>query len=309
MSTPHHSVMLKEVLEYLSPKEGEIYVDGTFGAGGYSKACLAEAGCTVYGIDRDPSVKRYADALAQTYGDRLHLLEGRYSEMDSLLNAQGIQGVHGVMLDIGVSSMQIDQAERGFSFMRDGVLDMRMESQGVDAATLVNETGEQELADMIFRYGDERKSRRIAKAIVEARKTEPITRTVQLAEIIRKAVGRYHDAIDPATRTFQALRIWVNDELGELERGLEAAERLLLPGGRLVVVTFHSLEDGIVKEFLKNHSAKRVHVSRYAKEKPEVTQPFEVITRKAVQPGPEETKANPRSRSAKLRAARRTEWQ
>ncbi|MEQ8193198.1 MAG: 16S rRNA (cytosine(1402)-N(4))-methyltransferase RsmH, partial [Rhodospirillales bacterium] len=246
----HQPVMLDEVLSALSPKDGGIYVDGTFGAGGYSRAVLDAADCTVYGIDRDPDVAVRAATVARDYTGRLHVLSGRFGDMDALLADHGVTSVSGVALDLGVSSMQIDEAERGFSFRADGPLDMRMEKAGPTAADIVNRTPEKELADILYIYGEERASRRIARAIIDARRDSPITRTLRLADVVRAVLPRARDGIDPATRTFQALRIYVNDELGEIDRGLRSAQTILEPGGRLVGVSFHSLEDRKVKEFM-----------------------------------------------------------
>jgi 16S rRNA (cytosine1402-N4)-methyltransferase len=304
-SQPHISVMLDEMLEYLSPKDGEVYVDGTFGAGGYSKAILKAANCKVYAIDRDPTVIKIADELKKEFPGRVELLVGKFSDMQRLLAEAGVSKIDGVVLDIGVSSMQIDEAERGFSFMREGPLDMRMSGEGVDAAYVVNNTGEKELADIIYKYGDEKMSRRVAKAIVDAREQEPITTTKKLAEIIRSVVRGGKDKIDPATRTFQALRIWVNDELGELRGALGAAENVLAPNGRLVVITFHSLEDSIVKDFFNEKSGKTEGVSRHVPviESNIKAVSFKILTKKALAPTDGEVAVNVRSRSAKLRAA------
>jgi 16S rRNA (cytosine1402-N4)-methyltransferase len=303
--SPHYPVMLKEVLEYVSPKDGEVYVDGTFGAGGYSRALLQAADCKVYAIDRDPNVKRLAEELEAEFPGRIELLVGRFSDLERLLKESGVQKVDAVVLDVGVSSMQIDEAERGFSFMREGPLDMRMSQEGVDAAYIVNNTEEKELADIIYKYGGEKKSRRVASAIVKARAEKPITTTKELAEIVRSVVRMAKDKIDPATRTFQALRIWVNDELGELKKALSGAEAVLSPYGRLVVVTFHSLEDAIVKEFINKKSGKTEGVSRHLPlpEEKKVVATFRAIKNKAIKPTEEEIAINVRSRSAKLRAA------
>ncbi len=247
----HIPVMLEEMLRAMNPADGEIYVDGTFGAGGYSKALLSAVHCTVYAIDRDPSVAHFAEALTQQFPGRFYLLMGRFSEMLDLLAAQGITSVNGIVLDLGVSSMQIDQSQRGFSFREDGPLDMRMGSDGMSAEEIVNRASEADLADILYHYGEERDSRRIARAIVRAREQQPITRTGELADIVHRAVRRPPTGTDSATRTFQALRIYVNQELEELQSALEAAQALLAPGGRLVVVTFHSLEDRIVKRFFQ----------------------------------------------------------
>ena len=257
---PHLSVMLREVLAALDPCDGELYGDGTLGAGGYSRAILASANCRVAAIDRDVSAVKAGREMATQFDGRLLVIEGCFGDMDRLLKENGIDQVDGVVLDLGVSSMQLDQAERGFSFRQDADLDMRMEgtqdSERPSAADVINDLSESELADIIFHLGEERRARQVARAIVNARRNGRIERTSELANIVRKVVrpagrgGKKRDEIDPATRTFQGLRIYVNDELGELERGLRAAERLLAPGGRLVVVSFHSLEDRAVKRFL-----------------------------------------------------------
>ncbi len=319
-NTPHIPVLLSEVLNALQPQDSGVYVDGTFGRGGYTRATLDSADCLVWAIDRDPDAQPHAQTLESAYPNRFRFLSGCFGDMASLLAAHGIDRVTGVMLDIGVSSVQLDQADRGFSFKEDGPLDMRMGRDGRTAADVVNELGEKELADIIYKYGEERASRAVARTIVNARGIEPITRTAQLADLVRSVVHspRRKDgkaSIDPATRTFQALRIYVNDELGELERGLQAAEELLEPGGRLVVVSFHSLEDRIVKNFFKERSGKEGAPSRRLPgEAPaDVRQPsFRLITRKPVGPSNEEARTNPRARSARLRAAERTDapvWQ
>src|SRR3990167_8925807 len=247
----HKSVMLQEVLSAIAPKDGDIIVDGTFGRGGYTHAFLDAASCQVWGIDRDPEAVVVGSEL-EKINPRFHMIEGAFGSMDALLTEENIQQVDAVALDIGVSSPQIDQPERGFSFSKDGPLDMRMSLQGPTAADLVNNLPEEELADILYTYGEERASRRIAKKIVATRKEHPIHTTRQLAELIYSVLPRFGKGIDPATRTFQALRIKVNDELGELERGLESAERILAPGGRLAVVSFHSLEDRCVKRFMRS---------------------------------------------------------
>ncbi|MFC1674045.1 16S rRNA (cytosine(1402)-N(4))-methyltransferase RsmH [Pseudomonadota bacterium] len=309
MSRPHVPVLLKEVLDTLAPRDGGVYVDGTFGAGGYSRAILEAADCTVWGIDRDPNVIAKAKDMEAEFGGRLRVLEGRFGDMAELLNAQGVSGVDGVALDLGVSSMQLDQAERGFSFQSDGPLDMRMEQDGQSAADVVNNFGEEDLANIIYEYGEERKSRWVAHAIVEARAEEPFTRTRQLAEVVRRVVKKSKDGIDPATRTFQGLRIYVNDELGEVDRGLDGAEQLLAPGGRLAVVSFHSLEDKRVKAFLKERSGNLPNPSRYLPQTTEVgPEPtFDLIKKGAIKPGKDECRTNPRSRSSRLRGAIRTQ--
>ncbi|WP_342641930.1 16S rRNA (cytosine(1402)-N(4))-methyltransferase RsmH [Rhodoligotrophos ferricapiens] len=305
----HVPVLLAEVIGALAPGPGEIFIDGTFGAGGYTRAILAAAPDTrVLAIDRDADALAAGRALAQQFEGRLSLIPGRFSEMEALARAADAPEVDGVTLDVGVSSMQLDQPERGFSFVADGPLDMRMGKSGPSAADLIATCSERQLADIIFQLGEERKSRTIARAIVRTRTLAPITRTLQLAEVIERAVGgrRPQDRIHPATRTFQALRIMVNDELGELARGLSAAERLLKPGGRLAVVSFHSLEDRIVKRFLSGRTGHSPRTSRHLPEQQQVSPSFEPIGRGAIAPGEAEVTANPRARSAKLRAARRT---
>ncbi len=312
----HVPVMLPEVLETLAPADDETYLDATFGAGGYTRALLNAAQCTVIAIDRDPNVVMLAEALARDFPGRFLFCSGCFSDMVALLAAHGIESIDGVVMDLGVSSMQIDQAERGFSFQKDGPLDMRMAGENGDAVAtrsaseLVNTLPEKELADLIYLYGEERASRRIAKAIVAARNEQPIERTLQLSEIVSKAIGNKGGKTDPATKTFQALRIAVNDELGEVQRGLEAAKSLLKPGGRLVVVTFHSLEDRIVKRFFKDHSEQTGGgVSRHLPDMPANENVLELalINKKAMLASDEESRANPRARSAKLRAARKLE--
>ena len=305
----HRPVMLTEVLAVLSPRPGRVYVDGTFGAGGYSRAILDAADCTVWAIDRDPDAIRRGEGMAAEYPGRLHLIEGRFGDMDRLLAERNVTLVDGIALDIGVSSPQLDEAQRGFSFRADGPLDMRMGSDGPTAADIVNETEETALANIIFQLGEERKSRRVAHAIVEARKEAPITRTLALAAIVRRAVPKSRDGIDPATRTFQALRIHVNDELGELDRALVAAERLLAPGGHLAVVAFHSLEDRRVKAFLRSRAGSSPRASRHlpmAREEG-LAPTFSLIKSGAIKPSEEETATNPRARSARLRGAERTD--
>ena len=308
MSMPHIPVLLKEVLDTLNPRDGGVYVDGTFGNGGYSRGMLEAADCVVWGIDRDPNVIAKARDMEAEFGGRLKVVEGRFGDMFELMSAQGVSGVDGVALDLGVSSMQLDQAERGFSFMNDGPLDMRMEQQGASAEDAVNDLGEEELANIIYEFGEERKSRWVARAIVEARCEQRITRTGQLADIVSRVVKKSKDGIHPATRTFQGLRIYVNDELGEVDRGLVGAERLLRPGGRLAVVSFHSLEDKRVKAFLNARSGNVPNPSRYvpdvADKGPEPS--FKLLKKGAVKPGKDECKINPRARSSRLRMAERT---
>jgi len=306
-AAPHCPVLLAEMLASLAPASGGRFLDGTFGAGGYSRSILAAGpAAEVIAFDRDPDAAGRAATLQADYPGRFHFVAGRFGELDERLDPD--IRLDGVVLDIGVSSMQIDQAERGFSFAKDGPLDMRMEQAGPSAADLVNSTAEAALADLIYRYGEERLSRRIARAIVAARREQPFTRTAELAALIRKVVPRPSDGIDPATRTFQALRIAVNDELGELERALVAAERRLAPGGRLVVVTFHSLEDRLVKAFLRDRSGAAALPSRHHPLGAAGPAPsFTLVHRRAVRPGEEELTRNPRARSARLRAGLRTE--
>jgi 16S rRNA (cytosine1402-N4)-methyltransferase len=277
-------------------------VDGTFGAGGYSRALL-DAGASVIAFDRDPSARRFAEGLP---AERFRLVEGRFSELDA---ETGAAAVDGVVFDIGVSSMQLDEAERGFSFMRDGPLDMRMAADGPTAADLVNDTETAELARILFVYGEERESRRIARAIARRREEQPFTRTLELAEFIEKTLGGRRGAkVHPATRSFQAIRIAVNEELSELEAGLAAAERALKSGGRLCVVTFHSLEDRIVKTFLGVRAGKTPGGSRHAPPVETAAAPsFQLLFNGAQTPSAAELAANPRARSAKLRAAVRTD--
>ena len=304
---PHVPVMLAEVLEALEPGPGAFLIDGTFGAGGYSRALL-EGGAEVLGLDRDPSAAGFAEPLTAAYPRRFHFACSRFSQMQARLEDAGRQDCDGVALDLGVSSMQIDQPERGFSFMRDGPLDMRMGSDGPSAADLVNTSEPSELSRIFFVYGEERQARRIAAALVRRRAEEPFTRTLDLAESVEKAVGGRRGApIHPATRVFQALRIAVNQELSELEAGLDAAERVLKSGGRLAVVTFHSLEDRIVKAFFTERAGLRPSGSRHLPPTAAGPEPtFELLFRGARPPGPIEALENPRARSAKLRAGMRT---
>lgn len=312
MSTAHIPVLVEEVVTALLPRDGARFVDGTFGAGGYARALLRAATCRVYGIDRDPTAIRAGAGLVAEYAGRLTLIEGRFGDLEALLAANDVAPgtVDGVTLDLGVSSMQIDEAARGFSFRFDGPLDMRMSGSGTSAADVVNDTDEGDLADLIYRYGEERQSRRVARAIVGARKTARIERTGQLADIVRRALGPAGSraAIDPATRTFQALRIHVNDELGELERGLAAAERVLAPGGRLAVVSFHSLEDRVVKGFLRGRAEEGPRPSRHLPDarRGDPRRPgWRLVTRRPIEAGEAEIARNPRARSAKLRVGER----
>ena len=294
----HIPVMLKEVLQYLNPQNGEIYVDATFGNGGYSAAILDKAPCKVIALDRDPNVIVRANELKNMYGERFEFRAGKFGDFADLVPEK----INGAVFDIGVSSMQLDDANRGFSFSKEADLDMRMSCEGMSAKDIVNSLAEKELADMIFNYGEERKSRQIAQKIVEYRRKKKIETTTELAEIIYTVIHRKAGEIDPATRTFQALRIAVNDELGELERGLNGAANRLLKGGRLVVVDFHSLEDRIVKNFMKENGGKKVRISKYAPELAEDNSLFCEVS-KAIVPTADECCNNPRARSAKLRYA------
>lgn len=306
--TLHTPVMLAEMLEAIAPRDGARYIDGTCGFGGYSRAILEAADCSVFAIDRDESSVDRVRPLETAYPGRFTILCGRFGDMVSLLQARGVERVDGVVMDLGVSSMQLDEAERGFSFRFDAKLDMRMSQAGTTAADIVNEYDERDLATLIKELGEERFARRVARAIVEARQQAPITRTLELADIVRRVVPRSKDGIDPATRTFMALRLQVNDELGELDRGLQGAETLLVAGGRLVVVSFHSLEDGRVKRFMQTRSRTSPGVSRHMPEPADIAPPsFKLVHRRAIAPGADEVRTNPRARSARMRVAERTE--
>jgi 16S rRNA (cytosine1402-N4)-methyltransferase len=303
--TPHVPVLLARVIHYLAPHDGGLYIDGTFGAGGYAAAILGTALTRVVGIDRDASAIAGGQHLVEASAGRLTLVEGRFSGLEAVVSGLGIQTVDGVVLDLGVSSMQLDTPGRGFSFRYDGPLDMRMGATGASAADVVAAASERDLADIIYNLGEERHSRAIARAIVAVRRERPIVTTGALAGIVSRVVRGRPGDIHPATRTFQALRLFVNDELGELEGGLVAAERVLRPGGRLIVVAFHSLEDRIVKTYL----AKRSGTGGGSRHLPEVraeAATFVTLTRRPVAPDDAETAENPRARSAKLRAAERT---
>ncbi|MEM7465030.1 MAG: 16S rRNA (cytosine(1402)-N(4))-methyltransferase RsmH [Pseudomonadota bacterium] len=302
----HIPVMLNEVLLALQPGRGSAIVDGTFGAGGYTSAIL-ETGANVLAIDRDPAAIAEGQALVGQYPDQLKLVSGRFSEMEPIARENGVASVDGVVLDIGVSSMQLDQAERGFSFMKDGPLDMRMEQDGPSAADVVNHVKQSDLTRIIGILGEERQASRISGAIAKRRQNEPFSRTLDLAAVVEAVLGRKAgDRIHPATRTFQALRIFVNRELEELARALHGAERLLAAGGRLVVVTFHSLEDRIVKRFFADRS-KQASVSRHLPQAAEKAQTFKIEKRGVMTATDTEIEQNPRSRSAKLRYGIRTE--
>jgi 16S rRNA (cytosine1402-N4)-methyltransferase len=298
--------MLQEVLATLLPRPGAAYLDATFGGGGYAAAIL-DAGCTLWAIDRDPDAIARGAALAARHPGRLHLVHARFGDMLESLAERGVTQLDGVVMDLGVSSFQLDQAERGFSFRTDGPLDMRMGRDGPTAADLVNTLPEADLARIIAEFGEERHARRVARAIIRARTESAIHTTARLAEIVRSSVPRDPSGIDGATRSFQALRIAVNDELGEVERGLAAALQLLAPGGRLVVVAFHSLEDRLVKRAMADAAGRGTGASRHnpaallARETPA----FALVTPRALRPGEAETAANPRARSARLRAIER----
>jgi len=299
---PHIPVLLRPLLAAVAPVTG-VWLDGTFGAGGYTRGLLAAGADRVIAVDRDPLAFQMAAGWAAAYGDRIEMVEGVFSRMDEYCH-----DLDGVVLDLGVSSMQLDLAERGFSFMKDGPLDMRMSQSGPSAADIVNRADESVIADILFHYGEERASRRIARSIVKARTAAPITTTLELARLIegclpRSKPGQSH----PATRSFQALRIAVNDEYGELAHGLAAAERALKPGGKLAVVTFHSIEDRMVKWFLQARSGTAGRANRYAPQEAETTAQFSQTTRKAIGPDDQELSENPRARSAKLRVAIRTD--
>jgi 16S rRNA (cytosine1402-N4)-methyltransferase len=300
MADPHIPVLLNPLLRAVAPVGG-VWLDGTFGAGGYARGLLAAGADKVIGVDRDPSVFKMADAWRGEYGDRLQLVEGTFSDMDRLAGEQ----LDGVVLDLGVSSMQLDQADRGFSFMRDGPLDMRMGGDVPSAADLLNTADEEVIADVLYHYGEERASRRIAKAIVAAR---PLTRTAQLAEVVASCLPRpKFGQSNPATRSFQAIRIWVNDEFGQLVAGLSAAERALKPGGQLAVVSFHSLERRIGNRVMQARSDGGGAGNRYAPVTELVTPAFKLSFRRAIGADPEELDLNPRARSALLRVAIRTD--
>jgi 16S rRNA (cytosine1402-N4)-methyltransferase len=306
----HIPVMLSEVIDALAPGDGKVFIDGTFGAGGYSRALLEAARCSVLAIDRDPDAAGFARALEAHFPGRLKFVLGRYAEMQAIAEREGLPAVDGVALDLGVSSMQLDEPGRGFSFSQDGPLDMRMGAEGPTASDLVNALPEGELAAIFHGLGEEKRARAIARAIVARRGDRPIERTGELAEIVARVLGRKRDeAKHPATRTFQALRLYVNDELPELARGLSAAEHLLRPKGRLVAVTFHSLEDRIAKRFFATRSAPQPRGSRHLPERggAPFAPSFRLLNRRPLSPAKEEIRLNPRARSARLRAGERTE--
>ncbi|MGF1463670.1 MAG: 16S rRNA (cytosine(1402)-N(4))-methyltransferase RsmH [Maricaulaceae bacterium] len=304
----HAPVMLAEVVDALAPAPGEAHLDATFGGGGYARALLAAAPCRVVGLDRDPVAAARAQDFKAEFGDRFDFAAGPFSDLEGVAERLGLDGVDGVVFDLGVSSFQLDEAERGFSFRHDGPLDMRMSGDGLSAAEAVNHMSSGDLSAVFRVYGEERKARRAAAAIVHARAEAPITSTARLADIVAKAVGTGGEPIHPATRVFQALRILVNDELGQLARGLQAAERVLRPGGRLVAVSFHSLEDRVVKRFLRRRANPPSAPSRHMPVlegplvEPSFTLPFSGVR----EPSAAEVVRNPRARSAKLRVGVRT---
>jgi 16S rRNA (cytosine1402-N4)-methyltransferase len=298
-------VLARQVFEQLAPREGGIYIDGTFGAGGHARAILDVPGTRVIGIDRDRNAVAEGFSLVEQSAGRLTLVQDRFSNLEHVAGGLGLDAVEGILLDLGVSSMQLDAPERGFSFRNDGPLDMRMGDEGVSAADLVNAASERDLAFIIATLGEERFARGVARAIVKARAQEPITTTGRLAEIVGSIVRARAGEVHPATRTFQALRMFVNDELGEVAQGLAAAERMLKVGGRLAVISFHSLEDRIVKTFLAERGRIRAG-SRHLPEAAQAAPSFTILTRKPLTADDDEVSRNPRSRSAKLRAAERT---
>ena len=301
----HQPVLLEEMLAALAVRGDGVFLDATFGVGGYSQAILAAGAGRVLAIDRDPAAVARGRAFERSRPN-FTIIEGCFGDVAELLAGHGVDRLDGAVFDLGVSSPQLDDAARGFSFAREGPLDMRMSSQGVSAADVVNGADEATLADILYRYGEERASRRIARAIVERRRSAPIRTTAELASLIAGVLGRQRDRIDPATRSFQALRIHVNDELGELERALAAMPSLLAPGGRLVVVAFHSLEDRLVKRFLSERSGRQARPSRHLPDTaPQPQAQFRLLSGRAIRPGPAEVAANPRARSARLRAAER----
>jgi len=305
----HVPVLRDEAVKFLNPLAGKTYLDGTFGGGGYARAILDAAACTLWALDRDPVAVARGAEMARKYPGRLHVLEGRISEICDLLAAEGVARLDGAVFDLGVSSYQIDDASRGFSFRHDGPLDMRMGNGEKTAASLVNTVSESGLADMLFQLGEEKASRRIAAAIVARRAAQKFETTADLAGVIRSVVRPDKSGIDPATRSFQALRIAVNDELADIEAALAQAAALLAPGGRLVVVRFHSLEDRIVKRFFAHASGRAPGVSRHdpASLTAQAAPMFRLLTGSPVVPSAAETRANPRARSAKLRAMERRE--
>jgi len=302
-SYQHHSpVLLDEVLEYIDPQDRKHYLDCTFGAGGYTKAILKKADCFVTALDRDPTTLVFANEIQEEFVGRFEFVQTNFASAKDKLEGKQFDGI---VLDLGISSMQVDSAERGFSFMRDGDLDMRMGLDGISASEFIENASEEEIANVIYKYGEEVQSRHIAKAIVEARKESPIDTTFKLADIVRSSMHYRKGKIDPSTKTFQAIRIHINKELESLERFLESLKDMLKAGGRILVVSFHSLEDSIVKSFFKEYSAKKVARSKYAKDVADYDDDkwLKIITKKPVTPSRSEVLRNPRSRSSRLRVA------
>jgi len=309
----HIPVLLNEVKSYLEIKEGHTYIDGTFGAGGHSEMILSSANCRVVAIDRDPKVKKFTQSIKNKFSKNFNFLIGRLGEIEKVLLSKGIKKVNGgILFDLGVSSMQLENSKRGFSFMLEGPLDMRMGLERESASDIIKNYSEEDLAKIIYYYGEEKQAKRIAKAIVKKREEVPLETTLQLANLVRSVVGyQRNKRIDPATKTFQALRIKVNNELEEITKALHAAEKLLIPGARLLVISFHSLEDKIVKSFLREKSGKVANPSRHEimnqENKKLQRSSFKLINRKIIKAGEREIYSNPRSRSAKLRVAERIE--
>jgi 16S rRNA (cytosine1402-N4)-methyltransferase len=302
----HIPVLLDEVIDMLSPQKNKTYIDATFGAGGYSRKILQSADCKLIAIDRDPDVRVYADSLKDEFGARFDFLNIPFSELTSSLNAQSVNQVDGIIVDLGVSSMQLDTAERGFAFSKNGLLDMRMSKTGKSAYDFVNFEDETTIANILYNYADESFSRRIARAIVDARKNKAIETTFELADLVRRTLpGKFKGhKTDPATKTFQAIRIWVNDELHEIESLLEQSKHLLKIGGKVIFVTFHSIEDRLVKTFFLEHGKKNTVISRYLPDPDVADEPlFLMLNKKVIVPSANEIRDNIRSRSAKLRAA------
>lgn len=301
-SAPHCSVLLNEVLEHIALKDNGRYLDCTFGAGGYTKAILQKANCSVTALDQDPTVEKFASVVKSEFGERFEFIQTNFADAKEKLNGKKFDGI---VLDLGISSMQVDTAARGFSFMHDGPLDMRMGNHGISAKEFIASASEEEIADVIYKYGEEVQSRQIASNIIKMRALGPIETTLQLADIVRSAMHYRKSKIDPATKTFQAIRIYINKELESIERFLNDAKGMLNPGGRILVVSFHSLEDVIVKAFFKENSIKKVARSKYSKQPIEIEEVkwLKLITKKPIVPSREEVISNPRSRSARLRVA------
>ena len=302
----HKPVLINEVIESIEPADDKIYFDATFGNGGYSKKILSSSNCKVIAIDRDPSVSSKAKEFEEKYKDRFKFIESRFSQIKKVMEELEREKVNCFLFDIGVSSMQLDNANRGFSFMKDGPLDMRMSNTGKTAGELINTIDQNELADILFHYGDERNSRRIARSIINYRNKKEIKSTLELADIIKKNNKNFKSKINPATKTFQALRVFINDELNELKIALEKSENLLAKNGLLIIVSFQSLEDRIVKDFFNHNSGKRWRSSRHYPELPDkLATQLKIITKKPILPSASEILENPRSRSAKLRVAQK----